>query len=193
MPSSSERERTGGVSERARGSAVQGWNAFFFNPADPTPVGVIRLIVGLLLFWNLAVYGLDLEGFLGSTGWADPAVVRLFHGERMPYAWSFWLSVPDAWLRPVWGLCLLVLLMFAAGLFSRVTAVLAWAIVVSTVRRVPVSVFGFDQIASTLALYLAVSGASGQSVSLDHFIDRCARGPSDPHPAATRSARREWN
>src|SRR3954452_3679355 len=71
-----------------------------------------------------------------------------------------------------------ILALFTIGLFSRVTAVLAWAIVVSTVRRTPVTVFGFDQVVSTLALYLAVTGASGQSVSLDRFFARLreARG-----------------
>jgi predicted DCC family thiol-disulfide oxidoreductase YuxK len=99
-------------------------------------------------------------------------VVRLFQKERWPYNWSFWLLVPDGLLRPVWVACMVILACFTVGLFSRVTAVLAWAIVVSTVRRSPVTVFGFDQIASTLALYLAVTGASGQSVSLDRFLAR---------------------
>jgi predicted DCC family thiol-disulfide oxidoreductase YuxK len=153
-------------------AACRGWNTFFFTPADPTALGSIRAIVGLLLFWNLAVYGLDLHAFLGSHAWADPEVVRLFQSERSPYAWSFWLLVPDGLLRPVWALCMVILACYAVGLLSRVTAVLAWVIVVSTVRRSPVTVFGFDQIASTLALYLAVTGASGQAVSLDRFIAR---------------------
>ena len=37
---------------------------------------------------------------------------------------------------------------------------LAWVIVVSTVRRVPVALFGFDQIVSTWTLYLAVTLAA---------------------------------
>jgi predicted DCC family thiol-disulfide oxidoreductase YuxK len=152
------------------------WNAFFFRAADPTPVGLIRVVVGLLLLWNLGVYGLDLHAFLGAQGWADPEVVRLFRGERSPYAWSFWLHVPDALLRPAWVVSMIILALFAVGLFSRVTAVLAWAIVVSTVRRSPVTVFGFDQVVSTLAFYLAVTGASGQAVSLDRFLARLRDG-----------------
>ena len=66
----------------------------------------------------------------------------------------------------------MVLAFYTLGLFSRATAVLAWAIVVSTVRRSPVTLFGFDQIVSSLALYLAATGASGQAVSLDRFIAR---------------------
>src|SRR3954454_24301411 len=157
-------------------ATARAWDRFFFTPADPTPLGLIRAMLGVLLFWNLAVYGLDLRGFLGSEGWADPSIVRLFQGERAPYAWSFWMLVPDALLRPAWVACMAVLAMYALGLFSRVTAVLAWAIVVSTLRRAPVTVFGFDQVISTLALYLAATGASGQAVSLDRFLARLREG-----------------
>ncbi len=151
---------------------LQGWNTFFFKPADPTALGLIRIAVGLLLLWSLGVYGLELQAYFGSEGWADPGMIRLFHREQSPGAWSFWLLVPDNLLRPVWLACMAILTLFTLGLFSRVTAVLAWVIVVSTTRRVPVSLFGFDQIISTWALYLAVTGASGQAISLDRFWAR---------------------
>ena len=156
------------------------WNAFFFTPADPTSLGLIRVGLGALLFWSMLVYGMDLRDFFGSHGWADADTVRYINYElpsvgyqgRHPHAWSFWFWVPDALLWPVWGLCMVVLALFTVGLWSRATAVLAWVIVVSTVRRAPVSLFGFDQMTSTWALYLAVSGASGQAVSLDRFLAR---------------------
>lgn len=153
-------------------SAVRGWNAFFFTPADPTALGLIRIAVGLLLFWSLLVYGLDLHAFFGSEGWADPESVRFVNRMQAPAAWSFWFHVPDPLLRPVWVACLVVVACFTMGLWSRVTAVLAWVIVVSISRRVPVSLFGFDQIISTWLLYLAATGASGQAVSLDRFLAR---------------------
>jgi predicted DCC family thiol-disulfide oxidoreductase YuxK len=148
---------------------IQGWNAFFFSPADPTALGLIRVAVGLLAFWSLFVFGLDLHDYFSSTGWAEPGVIRSVEG---PLAWSFWFLVPDAWLRPVWFVCLAVLGLFTLGLYSRATAVLTWIIVVSTVRRVPIALHGFDQVLSTLALYLAVTGASGQAVSFDRFLRR---------------------
>jgi len=157
-------------------SAARGWNAFFFTPADPTPLGLIRIAVGLLALWSLAVYGLDLRDFFGSDGWADAEAVRRVQGYDQPGLWSFWFLVPDPLLRPVWAACLVVLMLFTAGLFSRVTAVLAWVIVVATARRVPVSLFGFDQAVSAWLLYLAVSGAGGQAVSLDRFLGRWKRG-----------------
>ncbi len=116
-------------------ATARGWNVFFFQPADPTALGVVRLIVGLLALWNLLVYGLDLRDFLGSTGWADPQAVRIVQGAVKPYAWSFWFLVPDGLLWPTWVLCVLAAFMFAVGLFSRTTAVITWVVLASTVRR----------------------------------------------------------
>jgi predicted DCC family thiol-disulfide oxidoreductase YuxK len=150
----------------------RGWNAFFFTPADPTPLGLIRVVLGLLALWSLLVLGLDLHDYFGSDGWADPTVILQTQRQRQPFAWSFWFLVPDSLLRPVWLACLAILGLFTIGLFSRVTGFLAWVIIVSTVRRLPIALFGFDQIVSTLALYLGATFASGQAVSMDRFLWR---------------------
>jgi predicted DCC family thiol-disulfide oxidoreductase YuxK len=159
------------------------WNSFFFTPADPTPLGLMRIAVGLLGFWSLFVFGLDLHAYFGTNGWAEPVSIRAGEGAL---TWSFWFMVPDAWLRPVWLVCLGILVVFTFGLLSRTTAWLSWIIIVSTVRRVPIALFGFDQMLSALAFYLAVSGASGQAVSLDRFLRRWR----ESREAASRSARR---
>lgn len=172
------------------GSSRAGWNAFFFTPADPTALGLIRLGVGLLLLWDMAVRGFDLTAHFGATGWADPDTVRLMLTDQPSTIWSFWFLVPDSALVPAWLGCLAVLALFAAGLFSKVTAPLAWAIAVSTARRAPVLVFGFDQVVSTWALYLAATAASGQAVSLDRLLARWRLGRAE---AARRRRDGSWN
>ena len=151
-------------------SIAGGWNRFVFSPADPTPLGLIRVIVGALATWSLFTYGLDLHAYFGRSGWMNLEVVEAFRREQMPYSWSFWSWVPDAFLRPVWGVCLAVLVAFTLGFRSRTTAVLAWIIAASTARRAPISLYGFDDVLSTWLLYLAASGASGQAASLDRFL-----------------------
>lgn len=165
---------------------ARGWSTFFFRPADPTAPGLIRLAVGALAFWSLLVYGLDLHAFFGSEGWADPDALRFVQGREKPLAWSFWNLVPDAALRPVWLVALGVLACFTVGLWSRVTAVLAWVILVSTVRRSPISQFGFDQAMTTWSFYLAVTGASGQAVSLDRFLGRWKQARAEVAPGRRR-------
>jgi predicted DCC family thiol-disulfide oxidoreductase YuxK len=163
------------------------WNAFFFRPADPTALGLIRLCVGALGFWSLLVYGLDLHAFLGSEGWVDPDALRLIQGREKPLAWSFWNHVPDQALRPVWVASLAILFCFTVGLGSRLSAVLAWVILTSTVRRAPVSQFGFDQALTTWTFYLAVTGASGQAVSLDRFLSRWRTARAEVAPGRRRT------
>ncbi len=164
---------------RLASSAWRGWDRFAFAPADPTPLGLIRVAVGALLTWSVFVYGLDLFAYLGRDGWANLEVVEMFRRERTPGAWSFWFHVPDAMLRPAWVLCLAILVAFTMGLWSRVTAALAWAIAVSTANRAPISVYGFDDVVTTWAFYLAISGASGQAVSLDRFFARWGRNRAE--------------
>ena len=153
-------------------SIVEGWRRFVFEPADPTSLGLIRVAVGTLLTWSLFVYGLDLGAYFGRNGWMNLDVVELFRSEQSKYSWSFWFYVPDAWLRPAWLACLAVSVAFTLGIFSRTTAVLAWVIAVSTARRAPISLYGFDNILSTWLLYLAATGASGQAASFDRFLAR---------------------
>jgi hypothetical protein len=167
--------------ELARGVG-RGWDAFFFTPADPLSLGLVRIMTGALLLWSMAVTGLDLHAFLGSYGWADPAVVRTFMSERGGMGWSLWLAVPDGLLVPAYATALAVLFMFTIGLGSRVTAVLSWMIAVSTARRVPVMLFGFDQIVAIWTFYLAVTGSAGRALSLDRWLAhrRGRGGPAVP-------------
>ena len=94
----------------------RGWDAFFFTPADPTALASIRIGIGLLAMWSLLVFGLDLQDFFGSEGWAEPSAIRASQREA---TWSFWLLVPDSGLRLVWVGCLVVLAMDIVGLFDH--------------------------------------------------------------------------
>jgi predicted DCC family thiol-disulfide oxidoreductase YuxK len=117
----------------------------------------------------MLVFGLDLRDYFGSDGWASADTVRSL---QRPLAWSFWFAVADQGLPLVWIACVVILGLFTIGVFSRVTGLLSWVIIVSTARRIPMALFGFDQVLSAVLFYLAVTGASGQAVSLDRFWRR---------------------
>jgi hypothetical protein len=151
-------------------SALEAWDRFFFTPADPTTLGLIRILLGSLFFWDIAVLGPDLHDYFGSEGWIGPEAVQQYLAEHAPHAWSFWFYVPDRWLVPAWLCCLCLVFLFAIGFASRITAVLAWAIAISTVRRAPVALFGFDYMIATWSFYLAAFGASGQALSVDRLL-----------------------
>ncbi len=139
------------------------WDRFFFKPADPRPLGLIRIAVALLLLWSYGWLGLDLGAVVGRQGWADPSTVR---SALPPGGWSLWFAIPDPLQPYVWSLGIVALLALLFGVGARVAAIVAWIFVVSTMRRAPMLLFGFDNVIATWLLYLAVSGASGQAFAL---------------------------
>jgi hypothetical protein len=163
-------------------TAIRSWDRFFFTPADPIIVGLLRITLGALLLWDIGVLGLDLRDYLGSDGWISPAAARGYLAENAPGAWSLWLYVPDRWLSVAWAVCLVVVALFMAGFASRWTAVLAWAVALSTVRRAPATLYGFDYMITTWTFYVAVFGASGQALSVDRLLRARRSRATEPSP-----------
>jgi hypothetical protein len=162
-------------------SAVAGWNRFWFRPADPATLGLIRIFAGGMLLYTHLIWSLDLDAFFGPQGWLSPRAVELI--QRGSYSWSYfwWLPTP-AWRWAAHGAALLVFAMFTLGLFTRVTSILALIATLSYIGRAPGALFGLDQINSMLALYLAI-GPSGADFSLDRLLaERRARRLGKPAP-----------
>lgn len=165
---------------RARGP-VRAWNEFFFTPADPRPLALARIVVGVLLVWNWVWIGFDLNDTLKGLAWADPASAISL---TPPGGWSIWFWVPDGLVGPVWWAGLVVFGAYTLGAWSRVMAWIAWILVVSTIRRAPVIIFGFDNVMAIWTFYLAVSGASGQAYSFDYWLRARRSGGVPPTVSA---------
>ena len=50
-------------------SPWQRWKDFWFHPADPTTLGFMRIMTGLLVLYIHLAYSLDLQAFFGPHGW----------------------------------------------------------------------------------------------------------------------------
>jgi hypothetical protein len=168
------------VFDTARATAAA-WNDFWFRPADPTSLGLIRILTGLMLLYTHAVWGLVLERFFGPKSWLSPDLVRSLQGSQ--YAYSFWWLVPASpaaiWLT--YAVSMLVLALFTMGLWTRITSILSLLVVISFAHRAPEAMFGLDQINAMLTLYLAI-GPSGQALSIDRLL--AARRQRTSAPAA---------
>lgn len=159
------------------------WDDFWFRPADPTLLGIIRILTGVSLLYTHAVWGLVLPDFFGEESWLSERLVRAI--STGAYNYSFWWLVPKGAMWPAYSLSIAILAMFAMGLWSRVTSVLAFLVTVSYAYRAPAATFGMDQINAMLTLYLCV-GPSGAALSVDRWLAR-RRGlvaGSRPEPSA---------
>lgn len=161
--------------------AVQGWNQFWFAPADPATLGLIRLLTGLLLLYTHAVWTLGLEDFFGEHSWVSREALEVLaprdaHGQpETGNSWSYfwWIdSLPAPWShRMLWTAHLAALAVFALlalGLLSRFSALAAYLAAIAYIHRARATEFGLDQVNCMLVMYLWI-GPSGGAWSLDRL------------------------
>ncbi|MFM7058957.1 MAG: hypothetical protein ACKO2P_18765 [Planctomycetota bacterium] len=149
----------------ARG-VQQRWDRFWFKPADPVVLSLMRVLVGGMLFYTHIVWGMNLPAFFSADGWNSPDVIlRMQEGMLSP---TFWWYVPEQLMWPVHLGCLSVLFLFWVGCCTRVTSVLAFLITISYSYRAQMANYGLDQINGLLCLYLCV-GAGGSALSVDRW------------------------
>ena len=168
------------------GELWQAWNRFWFTPADPATLALIRLLAGGLLLYTHFIWSFDLRGFLGADGYTPVEFLNSMPGRDWS-VWSVFHWIGPNWL--LWSVHILALVVFAMlflGLFSRVAAVLAYLLAVSYAQRVtPGAFFGLDKTNCMLALYLML-GPCGARYSLDRLW-RLRRGDK-AEPAESTSA-----
>lgn len=161
------------------------WDRFWFTPADPTLLSLIRIATGLMLIYTHLVWGLQLEAFFGPDAWLTPELVETMQRDQV--AWSYWWYVPADLLWPAHYAALAVLVLFTLGAATRVTSILSFVIVVSYVHRTPCALFGLDQVNGFLTLYCCV-GPSGAAFSVDRLIRRAFSSVRAPAPQPSVSA-----
>ncbi|MEY3175555.1 MAG: hypothetical protein RLZZ436_3469 [Planctomycetota bacterium] len=145
---------------------LRGWDRFWFAPADPVVLSLMRVLVGGMLFYTHLVWGIHLRAFFAADGWNSPEAIRSIQ-EGM-FSPSFWWYVPENLMWPVHLACLGVLFLFWIGCCTRVTSVLAFLITISYSYRAQMANYGLDQINGLLSLYLCI-GAGGSLLSVDRW------------------------
>ena len=144
------------------------WNRFWFTPADPLPLAVIRIATGLLLTWSMAVWLLDVDAFFGTGGWQQPD--NVWRSNDQPWQWSWYFaSASPTGTRVLCGITLIAAVLLTIGLATPLAAIVSLAGLVSAVNRAPLNVFGFDDTLGLLLIPLVV-GPAGAVLSVDRLL-----------------------
>lgn len=125
-----------GLWKRVRGEVgdlAAAWHEFWCRPELPHTVCLMRLLVGGMLLYTHAVWGLRLTEFFAPEGWQSAEAVDLLRPRATDL--SFWWLVPGGFVWPVHLLCLAVLAMFFIGYRTNVTSKLAFVIAMSYANR----------------------------------------------------------
>jgi len=75
---------------------IEGWNRFWFTPADPTTLGFMRISCGLVVLFIHFAYTWDLQEFFGKNAWIDSASINDYrlHQPWQVLPWD-WQTIPE--------------------------------------------------------------------------------------------------
>lgn len=140
--------------------AAEAWDAFWFSKRDGKTLGLIRLLTGLIVFYTHLVWSPLLIRFLGPEGMLPLTYRELLYDSSMAWSHFDWIaSETTLWIVHV--VALVTMLLFALGFWTRITGMLTALFVISYANRATGALFGLDQIAAFLTLYLAISDCGG--------------------------------
>lgn len=156
------------------------WMRFWFTPADPRPLALVRILVGLLGLALLWSWGSDLDGWFGPRGLVSPEAAD---------AWASrgdgtWLATVDAVLGPrgPWLVALLAFVGLVVGAGGSATALAAagsWSLLL---HRAPMLVGPADDCLAVLTWCVAVAPSTAVW-SCDHLLaDRRRAAPAAVPP-----------
>jgi hypothetical protein len=144
---------------------AEAWNGFWFTPADPLPLAVVRIATGLILTWACLVWLLDADAFFGPRGWLAPGEVWRLNDQPWQWSWFFAADDPTA-VRVLGGIALVAAILLTLGLATPLAAVASLIGLVCAANRAPLNTFGLDDTLGLLLIGLVV-GPSGERLSLD--------------------------
>ena len=130
-----------------------GWNRFWFLPSDSYPLGVIRVFTGLIAIWLHATMFPDLGRLFAAGGWLPVEAVARTTSRGYPWSYlNYGSSLTD--LMIMHGLGLAVLVLFTLGIWTRLTSILAFLVVLSNVHRAPMITSQVEPIVTMVLFYL---------------------------------------
>lgn len=148
---------------------AEGWDRFWFTPAEAHTLAIVRIAIGLLLAYAHFVWAIGTEAFFGPHSWLDASAVAAVQDHWA--AWSpLWLiDESPTLIGLVHAVATINAICLALGLFTQASSLLAFVLVTAYVHRNPAALYGFDQVLGFISLYLIV-GRAGACYSLDRFL-----------------------
>jgi hypothetical protein len=166
--------------QRLSDAVGEGWDRFWFTPAAPETVCLLRILVGLAATYLVASYTADLQVWFGPNGLLPVETVRQLTGTVQAGAfapqsvgrWSY-LDYAESsqllWVLHFAGLA--VVIAFALGLYSRITCVLSLAVTLAYLHRAPMIVGPFESVVP-IVLFGLCWAPTGSRWSLDAWLAR---------------------
>jgi hypothetical protein len=143
---------------------LRGWNRFWFGPISARPLGVYRIIFGLLVLAHLALISVDLDYWYSGAGLLQGDEARLAAG---PFRFSPLQFVQDPVSVRCWVVAVAaVAIAFVVGWRTRIMGILLYLGLLGLYNRNISTNCGPDQLMMVTSFYMMLCPC-GAALSLD--------------------------
>jgi hypothetical protein len=152
---------------------VRTWNRFWFGPISARPLGVFRIVFGLLMLANLALLQFDLDYWLTDAGMLQGTEARELAGP-LRLSPLQWVQDPTS-VRVFFAAAAVLAALFTIGWHTRIVGVFCYLATLSIHHRDILTSSGADSLLLLLSFYIMLA-PSGAAYSLDARREARRRG-----------------
>jgi len=143
---------------------LRAWNRFWFGPISARPLGMFRIIFGILVLAHLAFISIELDYWYTDAGLLQGDEARLA-ASPLRFSPLHWVQDPVS-VRCVVGVVAAVAVAFVLGWRTRIMGILLYVGLLSLYHRNISSNCGPDQLMMIVSFYMMLSPC-GAALSLD--------------------------
>ncbi len=141
-------------------SFLSAWNDFWFRPRASHSLAIIRIATGMMLAYIHLIWLLRIEDFFGKESLVSNELSRRLHSND--FVWTYFWNIESMGLLLTHQfVAILVSLCVAIGLLTRCMVPLAWFMTLMVCHRMTGFLFGLDQVAMWLIMYLVLAPSGG--------------------------------
>ena len=143
---------------------LRAWNRFWFSPISARPLGVFRIVFGLVALANLAFMAFELDYWFTDAGLLHGDEARLVAGPLRP-SLLHWVQDPTS-VRVVFAVSTVLGVLLTLGWQTRVVSVLFFLATLTIHHRNIVTNSGADALMMLITFYVMLAPC-GAAYSLD--------------------------
>jgi len=150
-------------------AVARAWNAFFHAQEAAYTIAVFRIVFGVLLLTNAALFVRHARLWIGPDGFFSHDSYRAIYGHSR-FTLLRYLPPTDGWVGAVMAAHVMSAALLTIGFATRWSAAAAFITLLSIHHRNPVLVYGGDDVLRLLGFLLIFSRA-GAALSVDALVD----------------------
>lgn len=143
---------------------LRAWNTFWFGPVSARPLGLFRVVFGLIFLANLAFLAFDIDYWFSDIGLLQGNEAREIAGP-LRLSPLQWIQDPLS-VRLFFGATALIACSFTLGWHTRTSGILLYLAMLSIHHRNLLTASGADCLVMVMTFYLMLSPC-GAAFSLD--------------------------